>query len=486
MIMVLGSCSSGIQVQEIPNTANVSQELQAFETDMSIAAVNQTNVLSPNNFKEAEKSLKYARESLEKQKAPKETLHQIATGRAYLKRANEIEALSRANMEEVVTARQRAIAAGAPGFFADDFKKADNELREVATDLENNNIKSAEKNREELQASYMELELRATKQANLGYAKKTIAQAIKDDAKKFAPQTLAIAEKNYKDTEAYITANRHEVEEIRTRTDLLNQSVDHLLKITHASIKAKKVSPEELALQMEKKQKQLSDKQKDLIDEQNVTQTLTQEKAKLQQQVAENQSDLMVEQSVTESLAAEKKDLESEIIEKQKDLTSEQAIAESLESKNKDLQSEKDFNDKFEKAQSEFSKNEAEVYKQGNSLTIRLHGLKFPSSKADLKSSNFNLLAKVQKVIKEFDSSTVVVEGHTDSVGSTAINGQISQNRAQAVRDYFISNGIMPEDKIQAVGLGEKKPLATNKTASGRAQNRRVDVVIKVDEKQKL
>ena len=486
VLITLASCSSGIQVQEIPNTANVSQELQAFETDMNNAAADQANLLSPNNFKEAEKSLKTARESLDKQKAPKDTLHQIATGRAYLKRAKEVEALSRTNMEEVVIARQQAITAGAPVFFPSDFKKADDDLRDVTTDLEKNNIKSVAKNREVLQASYMKLELRAIKRANMGYAQKTISQAIKEDAKKYAPQTLAIAEKKYKDTDAYITANRHEPEEIKTRTDLLNQSVDHLLKITHDSVKTKKVLPEELALQMEKKQNQLTENQQDLTNEKNVSQSLNEQKAALQKEVTEKKSDLLVEQSISESLAVENRGLEEKVAESQKDLTAEKVAAESLLNEKKSLESEKALNDNFEKARSEFTKNEAEVYKQGNSLTIRLRGLKFPSSKADLKESNFPLLGKVQKVIEKFGRSAVVVEGHTDSVGGKTINDKISQDRALAVREYFISNGIIPDDKIQAIGYGEKKPLATNKTAAGRAQNRRVDVVIKVDESQRF
>jgi outer membrane protein OmpA-like peptidoglycan-associated protein len=454
MFLILTSCSSGIQVQEIPSTANVTQEFQSFAMDMSISANNQANVLSPKNFKEAERSLNNARLSLEKQKDPKDTLHEIATGRAYLKQANTVEALSHTNMEEVVIARQRAIAAGAPAFFPTAFQKADDHLRAVTVDLEKNNFKSLLKNRESLQALYMQLELTAIKQEKLGFAKKSIKEAVKNDAKKYAPQTLAIAEKNYKDTEAFITANRQDMEEVNTRTALLNQSVDRLLKITQASLNTKKVSPEEIALQMEKKQK-------DLINEKNINQSLTQEKISLLTEVAEKKSDLMVEQSVSHSLAVENRVLEDKI-------------------------AEKTINDKIENARNEFTNSEAEIYKQGNSLTIRLRGLKFPSSKASLNGSDFNLLGKVQKVIKEFDSSAVVVEGHTDSVGSRTINTKISQDRAQAVRDYFISNGIIPEDKIQAIGYGEKIPLSSNKTATGRADNRRVDIVIKLDEPLKL
>jgi len=84
-------------------------------------------------------------------------------------------------------------------------------------------------------------------------------------------------------------------------------------------------------------------------------------------------------------------------------------------------------------------------------------------------------------VIKDFDAKKVVIEGHADAVGTQAVNDKISNDRAQTVRDYFVSNGMIDKEKLQTEGFGDKKPLATNKTQEGRSQNRRVDVVIQVD-----
>ena len=70
-----------------------------------------------------------------------------------------------------------------------------------------------------------------------------------------------------------------------------------------------------------------------------------------------------------------------------------------------------------------------------------------------------------------------MVEGHTDSTGSPGKNQELSQERAQAVASYFQSNG-MESGKVEAVGYGFKKPLTSNKTKAGRAQNRRVDIII--------
>lgn len=131
-------------------------------------------------------------------------------------------------------------------------------------------------------------------------------------------------------------------------------------------------------------------------------------------------------------------------------------------------------------ARKAFTTEEAEVYKQGDNILIRLKGMEFPSAKATIQSKNYPLLSKVQKVIGEFGTdSAVTIEGHTDSIGGKQINHQLSTQRAMAVKEYLESNIGGLEKKIEAVGFGDEKPIAGNKTATGRAQNRRVDIVIK-------
>jgi outer membrane protein OmpA-like peptidoglycan-associated protein len=73
----------------------------------------------------------------------------------------------------------------------------------------------------------------------------------------------------------------------------------------------------------------------------------------------------------------------------------------------------------------------------------------------------------------------VVIEGHTDSTGSETLNQKLSRDRAESVRQYLIQNGTLSADKISAKGYGSSRPLASNATASGRAVNRRIDVIIK-------
>ncbi len=87
-------------------------------------------------------------------------------------------------------------------------------------------------------------------------------------------------------------------------------------------------------------------------------------------------------------------------------------------------------------------------------------------------------LDAVANAFKQLDATQkVVIEGHTDSVGSEETNQRLSKERAEAVRDYLISQGVSAE-QLSAVGKGESEPIATNDTPEGRANNRRVELVI--------
>ena len=111
-------------------------------------------------------------------------------------------------------------------------------------------------------------------------------------------------------------------------------------------------------------------------------------------------------------------------------------------------------------------------------MVIRIRSLNFPVNRSYLRGENYPVLGKVANVIKGFNNPSVVVEGHTDSDGSKEQNNRLSAERSKTVSNYFISSGAIEPEKIKTVGFGSERPLASNKTAKGKAQNRRVDVVI--------
>ncbi|MGJ0428048.1 OmpA family protein [Methylobacter sp.] len=109
--------------------------------------------------------------------------------------------------------------------------------------------------------------------------------------------------------------------------------------------------------------------------------------------------------------------------------------------------------------------------------TLTLGDTLFQTGQADLKPGASQNLYRLVSFLKENPNRKVVVEGHTDSVGSSHRNQRLSEMRAQSVANFLISNGV-ESSRITDVGYGEEYPVDTNSTSSGRANNRRVEVVI--------
>jgi outer membrane protein OmpA-like peptidoglycan-associated protein len=110
-------------------------------------------------------------------------------------------------------------------------------------------------------------------------------------------------------------------------------------------------------------------------------------------------------------------------------------------------------------------------------LVLTLGDVLFETGKADLKAGTIANLDRLAQFLTKHPDRTVAIEGHTDSVGGEDFNLGLSQRRAEAVRSYLLRQGI-DTTRIQTQGMGESVPVATNDTAGGRQQNRRVEIIV--------
>jgi len=111
---------------------------------------------------------------------------------------------------------------------------------------------------------------------------------------------------------------------------------------------------------------------------------------------------------------------------------------------------------------------------------IVLRGVHFDFDKATIRADARPVLDEAIATLKQQGGIAVIAEGHTDNVGTDAYNMKLSQRRAKAVRDYLVAGGISPR-RIAVEGFGESHPVASNDTADGRAQNRRVELRVRGD-----
>jgi outer membrane protein OmpA-like peptidoglycan-associated protein len=125
---------------------------------------------------------------------------------------------------------------------------------------------------------------------------------------------------------------------------------------------------------------------------------------------------------------------------------------------------------------------EAEVIRDGDKVYVALpSGILFDTGKDALKSAAKDSLANAAATLKNSETN-IIIQGHTDSTGSDAINQPLSERRASHVRDFLAANGV-PGSRMTAIGYGSSRPAVPNDTDANRALNRRVQLEISPNEK---
>lgn len=429
-LFILISCASTPpNLQEFSSTTDPSQEISNLESNLAKANSQQVDVLSPSHYKKAVEALRDAQKNRDDNKGNKKILKDVAIGNAWLIQANEVAKRGSQAIPDIVDVRGRALEAQAKVYAKDALKNADEDLLDLGEDFEDGEFSVNSKERTQLLGQYMNIELASIKGENLSKANSNLEQAVKEGAEKFAPQTLALARKKYKDADSFITANRQDKSGIEQVSQEATMQSERALQITRDAKVSKNKTPEQIALDAEKERNAQS---------------------QLNNELNTSQSKLGQSQSTIAAMSAETSQLSNQVA----------------------------MDEKYKEAKEQFGPNEADVYREGNKILIRLKGLRFPTNQADITASSYALMGKVQDVIKSMENSEVEIEGHTDSTGSRKLNLRLSGERADAVKNYLIENGAVNPSDISSAGYGDEKPVASNKTKQGRAQNRRVDVII--------
>ena len=423
----LAACQS-LPVQTIPDTADPTAEIDKLNHDRDAAFDAGVASLSPQHFDAAGVELKAARAERDHGGDARDILDHVAIGQAHLKKANETAAIAHTTLPRAIAARSLAVKARAPDLMKKDFDAVEHDFRAVTANLEDGDLKSSEGAQASLEQRFATVELAAIKKGAVGGAADKIEAAKKEDADKWAPRTLAETTKKLNDTVAFIDANRHDDAGIASRAQETTAAADHLLAVERQAKVTDKQDAEALVLKSESANAQI---------------------AAAQATVAAKATELQNTQSTAAKLADE----------------------------NSDLARQQAFEGKFTAAKARFTANEAEVLRDGNQLIVRLKGLGFASGKADLPTASYALMNKVAMVAKDFDAQTIDIQGNTDAAGSKTTNAKLSNDRAKAVFDYLAANGLEGK-KMTFEGQGDTQPISSNKTAEGRAENRRVDIIV--------
>ncbi len=493
-IMLLLTSCAGTQpvkkMESMPESESPAAVVNKFKSEMSTARSNQLNVLVPDTFAKAEKHLGSAEKVLEKGGGISDIMKNVTQGRSYLNTAKEKSKMTKKLLPDAIKARDMARAAGATKFEGD-YADLEKDFLDLTHAVETDDLNFAQKKQANVTKGFRQLELRAIKEKTLGQVRELIRSAEKAGAKKIVPQTYTLADNTLRETDVFISEQRYETDVIMKKADDSLFQAERLGHVMSLSEKMKSRDPEENSLFVEgivqKITKKLSatDMRNEPVDIQvdNILGSIDSLQKDRQFMVEKTKTQETQIKEMTEKNKMEIDKLTRQVASLEGKSKEEQAAKKRLEDEKRAaeerLASERRFNALYNEVQNLYESGEAEVYKQGYQLVIRLKSVKFPVGKAVIMPENYQLLSKVQQSIRTFGEPDVVIEGHTDSTGSAAINEQLSQQRAMAVMEYLLQNRTLPLDKMMAIGYGPDKPLASNANAEGRAINRRIDVIIK-------
>jgi OOP family OmpA-OmpF porin len=434
----------------------------------------QADLLAPKNYSIALKSYKEAESDFDKGRNLDAIRQKLRTAITYLKKASEAAKLANVTFVQSIKARKDAQSAEAQNYAGEQWKQAEIRFLEAAARLEDGNVNDAKKRSSEAEALYRQAELAAIKANYLNETWELLKQATEKDVEKYAPQTLADSRELVSKAENELNTNRYDTDVAR---DLARQAK---YQAQHAIYLAKVVKY--LRENKDNIENYLQDTELPLtkiaaamdfvatFDEgfDKTTSQIIDGIKVLQDSLARLNEELQAGNDQIALLKARIDDMTKKLggVEQEKS-----ALSKRMEAQAK-------IREQFAAVEKMFTRDEAQVFRTGNDIIIRMVGLNFSVGKSTIEPQYFNMLTKVQNAIKVFPECTVIVEGHTDSFGSDELNYGLSQQRSDAVKQYIIANMGIEEPKISSIGYGENRPIANNETTQGRAKNRRIDIVI--------
>lgn len=461
-------------------TASAQNELRDTffkEADAAKARADSLNaeLLAPRSYSRGLDEYEDAEEALARGRNIEFVRSNAADATSYFNTAADAAQLASTALAQVMKSRQDAANARAPELSPDIWAEAQRKFGDAIRLLERGDLKNSKRRDIEATSLYRDAELDAIKKQYLSETRRLLADADRARVGRYAPITLDKAKQLLADAERELNENRYDTDLPRSLAQRANYEAKHAIYLSEIvrKVRDKDLTPEQLVLEWEQALRAVAGAADVVPNMENGPEKLTAELVAYVDNLRNEKQRL--EQENTEA-GVRLADLEEELRvldERLGGATAERAaLVQRLEAQNR-------VKEQFSKVEKMFTNDEARVFRQGNSVILRLVGLTFASGESQIRQENFALLQKVEKAIDVFPRSELTIEGHTDSHGGDDFNQKLSQERAESVQQYMINAMRIPTYRLIATGYGETRPVASNETASGREKNRRIDIVIK-------
>jgi outer membrane protein OmpA-like peptidoglycan-associated protein len=454
----------GLNPDEISDKFETIGELNK---ELAVAEEDGIDIFAPDGFLEARRLYTEAYQMAGDGKTD-EPVQLAEKGLSVLSQAKSDAVRAQETMWEVIDVRQRARNAGAPELFSDRYESAENKLVEASRLIEEGDIAKAKNLQPSLINSYNQMEIDALKKGVVSLAKASLQQARDEGVNDYAPVTFRKAETELNMATAILETDRTKTEKANAHAKLATEMVNRATQITELArmFKRRDYTREDTILWYQKQLCEINKPLSSKLDFQEPNHLVIRSLHDAIIALVESQKE---GQKRIGELQAELKNLHEKHELELSDQAKRQAEIDRLK---------QEADKRFQRVQSLFTPQEAEVYRKGDNVLIKAHGFYFTPGDAEIKTMNFRLLNKLITAIREFAGSRIGLSGHTDSTGSAEANLLLSKKRAKNVADFMINVGHVKRTDITVNGYGETMPVASNKTEEGRAKNRRIEVLI--------
>ncbi len=465
----LASLAAVAMAQDLEKTVFGPTEEIRLQAEQADAAL-----LSPGAYLEGTKNFDRARRDFAKDENPDRARKRLAQASENFHSALGNAEVAKLTLAAGIESRRAAQEAEAARLVASDWIAAEKTFNAAVLALERGNAKAAQKKHDDATAQFRTAELNAIRTLVLAEAWQLIAEVRQKKIGAFVPQILGRAERLAKRANDLIIEDRYALDEPLAVADHAVYEARHALYIAllASRIEQEESSVEALILDWESSLGDIATAANIEPDFSVGPEASSAEIIVLLKELPGLRSDL----DDRDALIV---DLEDEI----RELDAAYGGASADRSKLiRRLEQQARVREQFRQVENMFTSSEAVVLRDGNHLIVRLVGLNFASNSVKLRTDAETLLIKVQSAIDVFPQCSLTVEGHTDAQGNAAKNLTLSEERAQAVKIYMADVMHIPGFRIKALGYGDTRPIASNKTDAGRARNRRIDLIIAPEE----
>jgi OOP family OmpA-OmpF porin len=447
------------------------------DADAALAAADAVNaeLYAPKSYESGMKEYRTAEDYLQRGRNIEYVRSNASDAVGYFRTATQAAKLAQTALAQAIKSRQDGANAQAPKLAPDLWSDAQQKFVRAIQLMERGDLKNAKRREIEATSLYREAELVAIKAQYLSETRRLLADADRARVGKYAPITLGKAKRLLADAERELNENRYDTDLPRNLAVRANYEAKHALYLSEIvrQVRDKDLTAEQLVLAWEQPMRAIAGVADVLPDMQEGPDRLLAELVAYFEQQANELQALQQENTENQTRLADMEEEMRALDERLGGATAERAALIQR------LAAQARVKQQFEQVEMMFSSYEARVFREGNTVILRLVGLNFDSGDAQIKPENFDLLAKVEKAIDVFPRSELTIEGHTDAHGGDNLNQKLSQERAESVQQYMINAMRIPTYRLIATGYGETRPVSSNETEAGRARNRRIDIVIK-------